>query len=231
MRPFRWALGIALVFTLHRWAVAYREEIASFVQWTAARDWLPMFDPAVMVPFSGALFLFVRNAREDPLQHPTRRRIRSFVESHPGSSLSEIAQAVGIGWGTAVHHVERLQAAGALASQKDGRRRAFLALGQIAIQPRAYLARASAVRGRLYEAIARRPGLSQHELARIANVSPSSASKHLRQLERGGFVAARRAWRSRLYHPTLPQASQSSHAPLRSGAASASSSPRGTSAP
>jgi DNA-binding MarR family transcriptional regulator len=198
MRPFRWAFALAVSSTVLGWLLDSSAVLPTFPSMVPLERFL-----RIASVFFGSMGvgvpLFARVADEEVLAQANRQRIQQYVQTNPGASISEIVQGVGLGWGTVVHHLERLEKAKCLRSQMDGRRRAFVVSGQLSDLGAAYLTRTSTVRARLLAAVTFRPGSSQRDLAADAGISLPLANRHLGALERHGFVASRKTWRTRTY--------------------------------
>lgn len=148
------------------------------------------------------LFLFARIRPDSVLEHPLRARLLALVQARPGLGLKELAAETRVGWGTIVHHMNRLEDSGLVASEAAGRRRAFYgAREDAATRGLGALAGRPAVQ-RLAGAVLRAPGVSQRDAARLASVSPALAHRLLSELEARGLVRSQRSWRSRTYHAT-----------------------------
>lgn len=130
-------------------------------------------------------------------EHPTRRQALDFIAANPGATLQDVRRALGIAWGTTVHHLGRLERAGLVAVRRVGGKRGHWPLGQAPGRD------ALPETGRALAAIVlAQPGLPQGELARRAGLLAPAACKHLARLESAGLVAARRDGKQRLYVPT-----------------------------
>lgn len=159
---------------------------------------------AVYAPLTPAvaLFLFARIRGHEVLEHPLRARLLALVQQRPGLGLSELATQAGVGWGTIVHHMNRLEDEGLVSSEQAGRRRAFFAAhADSATRGLAALAQRPAAK-RLAAAVLARPGVSQRDAASAAGVSPPLAHRLLLELETRGLVRSEKTWRTRAYYAT-----------------------------
>jgi DNA-binding transcriptional ArsR family regulator len=129
--------------------------------------------------------------------HPTRRQALDFIAANPGATLQDVRRALGIAWGTTVHHLGRLERAGLVAVRRVGGKRGHWPLGQAPARDAL-----PAPAGALAALVLAEPGLPQGELARRLGLLAPAACKHLARLESAGLVAAQRAGRQRLYLPT-----------------------------
>lgn len=130
-------------------------------------------------------------------EHPARRAALDYVHANPGATVSDVQGALGLAWGTTVHHLRRLERAGLVAVRRDGGRRGHWPLGQA--PPRDGLSAADRAMAGLVKAS---PGLPQKDLARLSGVGAPAACKRLARLEDAGLVAQVHDGRARLYMPT-----------------------------
>lgn len=200
MKPFRWAFIIASVLMVLGFLVQHDDPLDTLA------DTPPVVDVVVSVhqallggPLAIVVGLFARVRDDEVLENASRQKIHAYVASNPGTSLSEVAHGVGLGWGTTVHHLERLRSAHLVRSYSDGRRRAFVVQGPTPNVGAAHLPRTDPSRARLLAALQDAPGASQRELANRAGLSLPLANRHLRVLERVGLVASTKTWRTRTY--------------------------------
>jgi predicted transcriptional regulator len=158
--------------------------------------------PLLGVPSIVAFCLFSRIDESRALENASRQRLREAIRSAPGSSLSELSQRVGLGWGTTVYHLNRMERVGLVASADVGRRRAFF-LKETApkLQDLASL-RINGAQERLLEALRGQPGASQQELAKAAGIGAPLAHRYLRRLEETGLVRSTKEWKVRRYAAT-----------------------------
>lgn len=150
-----------------------------------------------------AVPLFSRIERGAVMDNPQRARVHEVVSQDPGLSLSEIGQRAGIAWGTAVHHLRRLEAHGLVVSIRElGHRRFFIANSAAAAQRSAVSAVMHPTARRIAQYVAHRPGTDQASICQALGLNNPAASKHLGQFESRGLVLSQRAGRSRHYHAT-----------------------------
>lgn len=156
---------------------------------------------AALVP--AAVPLFSRIERDRLLDNPVRARVHEAVAQDPGLSLSDIAARAGIAWGTAVHHLSRLESNGLLVStSRGGHRRFFVANTPAAAQRSAVAVVLHPTARRIAELVAQRPGIDQSGICQALDLNNPAASKHLGRFEAQGLVLSERSGRSRHYHPT-----------------------------
>lgn len=146
--------------------------------------------------------LYSRLSRHELLENEHRQNVMDLVRSAPGITLTDVAHRSGLGWGTTVYHLERLQKAGMVASERSGTRRCYFATGSVPREARAGV-------GTLHDDTARsvatlvleRPGATQSELADALGLSASATSKQVTKLESHGLVRREREWKSVRVHP------------------------------
>lgn len=156
----------------------------------------------------GALALFAgfalysRLARSDILDHERRDAVYKLVQEEPGISLSDVAQRTGLGWGTAVYHLDRLERNQFVLSEKKGGKRCYFPVGTVPKEARAPLAtlREDALRV-VATCVQEKPGMTQGELAAALGLSASAASKQVTKLESAGLVRREREWKTVRLHP------------------------------
>lgn len=152
---------------------------------------------------AGAIPLFSRIERGGALDNPVRARVHDAIAQEPGLSLSDVAQRAGIAWGTAVHHLRRLESLGLVVSTRDlAHHRFFIANTPAAAQRAAVVAVMHPTARRIAEYVTQRPGTDQAGLCQALGLNNPAASKHLGQFEARGLVLSQRSGRSRLYHAT-----------------------------
>ena len=130
-----------------------------------------------------------------------RSRIVQQLRAEPGLGITDLCTRLGVGWGTAVHHLTRLERAGLLVSQDSGRRRRFFAAGEPPARRNALCVLATDLNRRIAEHVRRHPGTSQRELCQALGISAPLAHKYLARLIAQDYVNATRQWRTVQYFP------------------------------
>lgn len=138
-----------------------------------------------------------------PLENQNRLAILEHISEHPGASIQEVRDAVGVAWGTAVYHLERLRREEKVVSHRSGNHRRFWTSGT----PEAGMRRGWAVLEQptardIAMAVAATPGMHQGAICEALQVRAPSASKHLTRLEQSGLVVKQRVSRYAVYAPT-----------------------------
>jgi predicted transcriptional regulator len=125
----------------------------------------------------------------DLLSLASRRRIYEHVEQHSGSHLREIGRKCGVPLGTALYHLDRLEAEGLLSVRRDGRyKRYFPAQGLGRKEKDLLSAYRHDVPRRIALALLERPAMTQRELCAALDVSRSTLSFHVNDLIRRGVL-------------------------------------------
>jgi DNA-binding MarR family transcriptional regulator len=147
--------------------------------------------------------LFSRIQGSKVLDNPVRAHVHQVVVQDPGLSVEEVRSRAGIAWGTAVHHLRRLEDTGLLVSVTQNARRRYFAANTPASSRRTHVAALTQPTARrVADLVRRRPGLDQTALCEELGLRNPAASKHLQQLAGHGLVLAQRDGRRCLYHPT-----------------------------
>lgn len=146
--------------------------------------------------------LYTRIPRDTVLAHDTRERIYKLVKDQPGIHANDVCDRLGLGWGTAVHHLHILEQHGLLMSHRDGRYRRFFLVGDDrAAQRQAVGVLRHPTSRRVAELVAERPGLIQKQVCESLGLSTSLVAWHLGRLKAAGIVAAQRQGRTVQYRP------------------------------
>jgi DNA-binding transcriptional ArsR family regulator len=188
------------------WILPWMQQGQSHIQNVAAHGVVAHSAPAAAASLAASALVahvlgafYSRIPRSKVLDHPSRQRLLSLVREKPGMNLLEAQAALGIGWGTLIHHVARLESEGFLVSDKANGHRLFAA-GSFSPADRARVGlAASPQRTKILEYLVANPGAQQKEVCEALGLSASVASKHLAKLREGGLVAEERAWRSVRY--------------------------------
>ncbi len=106
------------------------------------------------------------------------------------------------GWGNTVYHLQRLEQAGFVKSEKQGHHRRFYKNGDVGPDDIEAL---GMLRNETPQKIARyivqRPGSMQKDVCEELDISPSLAHKWISRMEEQNLVEAKREWRSKHYTP------------------------------
>lgn len=147
-------------------------------------------------------FLYHRITGGRVAEHPVRARALGYIGAHPGCSMAELAQHLGLSFKSTEHHARVLQRGGLIHVERDKHHVRLCLHAQ-----RAQLPQASAMRQRTRRDIAilvrARPGLRQSDLAGILGVTRSTVHPHVRLMLQCGVL---REDRRRLYPVEVPAA-------------------------
>jgi DNA-binding MarR family transcriptional regulator len=127
---------------------------------------------------------FSRIEDDELLKHPLRAQVFQVIQGTPGIHASELGRRMGTGWGTIVHHLDKLEKGRLVAVRKVNNQKCYFeAGGKIS---RMDMAVAGAVRGdsanRITSYVASHPMTSQKALAGDLGISPALASFHVKKL-------------------------------------------------
>ena len=102
-----------------------------------------------------------------------------------------------------MYHLDRLERAGFVASERGGLHRCYFPVGTVAREARKGLGALKADTTRsIAEFLVTRPGATQSELCEALRLTPSAASKQVSKLEEAGLVRRERDWKTVHLHPT-----------------------------
>lgn len=144
--------------------------------------------------------LFTRLTPDTLLQHNLRTKILDLLRVQPGLGITDVCSQLGIGWGTAVHHLTRLEQARLVVSQDAGRRRRFFLPNESLTVRTAISVLSTDLNRRLLEHIRAHPGTSQQETCAALGISAPLAHKYLARLQAEGLVTSARQWRTVQYY-------------------------------
>ncbi|HUR60782.1 MAG TPA: hypothetical protein VM286_00240 [Candidatus Thermoplasmatota archaeon] len=127
---------------------------------------------------------FSRIEDDELLKHPMRAQLFQVIQGNPGIHASELGRRMGTGWGTIVHHLDKLEKGRLVAIRKVNNQKCYFeAGGKVSRQD---MAVAGAVRGdsanRITSYVASHPMTSQKGLATELGISPALASFHVKKL-------------------------------------------------
>lgn len=133
--------------------------------------------------------LYSRLAPNELLDNERRERVVALVRARPGIGPQEIGQMLGMNWGVTSYHLDRLEGAGLLTSQRVGQHRCYFVPGAM---PKDAQATVGLFRGdttrRVAQLVREKPGIGQGELAAALGLSASATSKQVSRLETAALV-------------------------------------------
>jgi len=162
---------------------------AGLLAYAVKKWWLGLFVP-----------LYSRLARSEMLDNKVRASVFEHVKANPGAHPSAIAETVGIGWGTVVYHLARLEESQLVTPRSAHHRKCYFAVGSdLDGAGRTAVAAMSTDKGRaIVDALRAAPGLSQKELAERIGISQALLSWHVKRLLASGVLVSTRSGRSNL---------------------------------
>jgi predicted transcriptional regulator len=148
--------------------------------------------------------LFSRIAKDKILDNTVRSRVFDAIEHNPGVTIKEVTEICGVGWGTAVYHLKRLEDEALVVSQRNRQFRRYFKNGGGIVngQKTAYAELKNETGQALARAIMENPGSVQQDLCQEVGVSAPVAHKYLARLEKADLVRKEKEWRYVRYFPT-----------------------------
>jgi len=133
---------------------------------------------------------FSRIEDSELLDHPLRSQVFHVIKENPGIHASELARKVGAGWGTIVHHLDKLEKGRLVTTRRVNNQKCFFEDGGKV--SRADMQIASAVRGDsaslITSYVQSHPMTSQKAMASELGISPALASFHVKKLAAVGVL-------------------------------------------
>lgn len=153
----------------------------------------------------GAFAMYSRLAKSELLDNTHRDRVFQLIRDTPGLGVSEIAQQTGLGWGTTVYHLDRLERAQMVTSERAGLHRCYFPIGTVGRDERKAhgLLKGDTTRS-IATFLVERPGATQTEMCEALGMTASAASKQLTKLENAGLVRREREWKTVRLFPQGP---------------------------
>lgn len=146
--------------------------------------------------------LYSRIEKDELFENDVREQLYESIQDDPGIHAHALAEEAGVGWGTTVYHLRRLERNGFVNSEKRGRYRRFFPASGFLERQREVL---SVLQNETTEDIARvileEPGLNQSAICEELDISPSLANWHLNRLIDAELVDRERKGRTVHYTP------------------------------
>ncbi|HUR67656.1 MAG TPA: winged helix-turn-helix transcriptional regulator [Candidatus Thermoplasmatota archaeon] len=164
---------------------------ASLLAYSLRKLW-----PSLLLP------LYSRLAKSDMLGNKVRASVFEHVKANPGAHPSAIAETLGLGWGTVVYHLARLEESSLLTTRTAHNRKCYFVVGgELSQEERTAVAAMATDKARLIvDALRATPGVSQKTLAEQLGMSQALASWHVKRLIQSGVLVSVRDGRSNLLH-------------------------------
>lgn len=136
------------------------------------------------------------------LDDPNRAGIYQLIQSEPGISTKDVADRLGLAWGTVTHHLNKLEKRRFVVSKKYGKYRRYFANGHGGTERKDEVATLRLDRtGDIAALIQARPGLTQKEVSELLGVSSSTILWHVKRLEKVDLVTKVRDGKQVRYYP------------------------------
>lgn len=164
----------------------------------------------------GVLPLYSKLTRESLLDDPNRAGLYLIIKGSPGTSIKEASERLGIGWGTCLHHLTKLEKRGFVVGRRFGKHKRYFVNGGTYSdhQQLAVAALKTPGTARVLRSLAAAPGLSQKELSAKLGVAPSTVLWHMRRLSEAGLVDRVRDGKEVRYRPAQAVPTRDGPAPV-----------------
>lgn len=122
------------------------------------------------------------------LNDPHRKAIYTLITNEPGIATKDIADRLGLAWGTVTHHLLKLEKGRFVVSQKFGKYRRYFINGSGIEQKETVAVLKVARTGDVVEYVRANPGASQKEVSHGMGVSSSTVLWHVKRLMKVGVI-------------------------------------------
>lgn len=137
-------------------------------------------------------------------EQPTRRRILEEIRRAPGSSARDLQRRLGLAWGQATYHLERLVRANLVRRERGGARDFYFPTHLLEADRRLLQALQSPTQRAILLHLAARPDRTFSQIHAAGVVGKSTVSFHLSLLVARGLVESAYREGQRRYRPTGP---------------------------
>ncbi|MGQ0535214.1 MAG: winged helix-turn-helix transcriptional regulator [Methanobacteriota archaeon] len=146
--------------------------------------------------------LYSRIRRDDLLANGGRAKVFGAVQSDPGVALQDVVQRTGLGWGTVVYHLDRLEKERMVVSRRHGMHRRFFVNGSNTGEHEAISVLHHDTSRNIASFLLTKPGAAQKDVCAALGLAPSLAHKYLERLSAASLVSKEREWRTVRYFPS-----------------------------
>lgn len=155
---------------------------------------------------------FYSKIRKDRIMdHETRQKIVDYLRDHPGAHYSAVMKDLDLAHGVLTHHLNILETQEIIFSKQDRQYRRFYLDGMASQGPML-----EGTQKRVMDAIRRKPGSSQAEIARYLDMGRMMVSYHVGELENLGMVRKIKEGReNRIYPGSVGAGPAVDHLPAR----------------
>ncbi|GEM_PF-3335241 len=146
--------------------------------------------------------LYSHLSDDEILEDPNRAGIYRLIQEEPGISTKDIADRLGLAWGTVTHHLGKLEKRRFVVSKKYGKYRRYFANGEGGSDKKDALAVLRVDRtGDVAALIRSHPGMTQKAVSEALGVSSSTILWHVKRLEEVQLVTKVREGKLVRYYP------------------------------
>ena len=136
------------------------------------------------------------------LEDANRQAIYRLIQAEPGISTKDVADRLGLAWGTVTHHLGKLEKRRFVVSKKYGKYRRFFANGHGGTDMKDQVAVLRLDRtGDVAALIQQQPGLTQKAVSAALGVSSSTILWHVKRLESAQLITKVREGKMVRYYP------------------------------
>lgn len=143
--------------------------------------------------------------KNDPLDHPRRKRIYQLVRSNPGLNWNQIQRKADISVGALLFHLERLEVEEVILRRPGDNENEALFFTPENVElwrdPRTRVLFGNESTRKVARAIAEAPGSTVKELAEDVDVHPVTVRYHIDKLEDHELVESEQDGRAKIYRP------------------------------
>jgi uncharacterized membrane protein len=138
--------------------------------------------------------LYTRIRPEAALDNFTRGRIYGYVEANPGEHYNAIKKALALPNGSLAHHLDMLIREGYVRFEADGNyKRFYPSRMRLPADGSLQASRPTRIQEIILNAVREEPGISQREISRVLNLSPSTINYHIRVMATNGLLRLERS--------------------------------------
>ena len=153
---------------------------------------IEFFEPRKFKFFAGLIPLYTRLKPSSIEDSQTRGEIMGYLRINPGAHYNTIKRDLGYGNNQMTYHLEVLESHNRIKSKTDGRLKRFY--------PKKYkVPELEGIFKRIVDVLSEIPNLSRDQVAKVVDISPKTASKHLTRLVEDGKLNYHMSGNSKLY--------------------------------
>lgn len=126
-------------------------------------------------------------------------RILAFIQENPSCHLRKIKKELGLAMGTVQYHLDRLEKAGKITSQRHSLHKYYFAAGFQEDEKQLLEVLSNETAREILMFIVERKSPTQTEIVEHAKISPASVNWHIKRLEDSGIIDEIREGRFKRY--------------------------------